>query len=42
MELDVNALQSLQESEEERGLWPCSRTCGGGYTCGETCEITRQ
>lgn len=27
MELDVNALQLLEESEAETALWPCTVTC---------------
>jgi hypothetical protein len=27
MELDVNALQMLEETDPEIGLWPCTLTC---------------
>ncbi|MEU4569891.1 ALQxL family class IV lanthipeptide [Micromonospora sp. NPDC023956] len=27
MELDVNALQLLEEVESETALWPCTVTC---------------
>ncbi|MDT5030919.1 MAG: hypothetical protein QOC94_1090 [Actinoplanes sp.] len=32
MEIDVNALQELQEAEPEAGLYPCT-----GITCDWTC-----
>jgi len=33
MEIDVNALQVLQEVETEVGLSPCGYTCDSGGTC---------
>jgi hypothetical protein len=35
MEIDVDALQVLQEAEPATGLFPC-----GGETCTWTCFIT--
>lgn len=34
MELDVTALQSLEESDPEVGLWPCT------HTCTSTCRVS--
>ncbi|MFI6227695.1 ALQxL family class IV lanthipeptide [Micromonospora echinospora] len=36
MELDVNALQLLEETEPETALWPCTITCG--ITCSSITE----
>lgn len=32
MEMDIRALQALEESEPETGLWPCTETCSNGWT----------
>lgn len=33
MELDVNALQMLEETEPEAALYACTITCTNGITC---------
>jgi hypothetical protein len=33
MELDVDALQQMEEAAPEAGLFPHTWTCGNGITC---------
>jgi hypothetical protein len=33
VELDVAALQLLEESDPDVGLYPCTLTCLNGWTC---------
>jgi hypothetical protein len=36
MELDVDALQLLEEEEQTvEALFPCTWTCANGWTCGD-------
>jgi hypothetical protein len=35
VELDIDALQMLDETDPSEGLFPCTWTCANGWTCGD-------